>query len=152
MSLSPSTTRPRKTRVRIRPGGARCLFAAAAAAATCCFFSSLDSVQAQSSALPNLRAGEDTSKEKVFADDGIKQGLAKHQLSLIPNAPHPPEYAQKGTQYGDLTPEKDFSYKGGGGAADWCTTPNQAVRWTSEKGSVMLNGHPIWLKGINWQV
>lgn len=92
------------------------------------------------------------AKEKVFASDDVKNALAKHQVLLIPLPPKPPQYAANGTQYGDITQGKDFSYDpvGGAGKADWCLGSADEHRYTSERGSIMLNGHPLFLKGINW--
>lgn len=94
-------------------------------------------------------------REQVEANETIKQGLARHGVFLIPNPPRPPRYAAKGTQYGDVSREKDFAYRGGvgeGEAIDWCGKPGERARWTSERGSIMLEGRPVFLKGINWWV
>lgn len=129
-------------------------------------------------------AGE-TVREQVEANATIKERLARHGVFLVPDPPHPPRYATKGTQMADLTPDKvkkgggkegrkegavwglmwdheqtinrsqDFGYQAGsdgGEGVNWCTAPGAAPRWTSEKGSVMMDGHPVWLKGINWCV
>lgn len=131
---------------------------AAAAAATAAWAQQFDG--------PRLRypehASEQTAaawatgvvKEQVEANATIKAGLARHQLFLIPNPPHPPAYAAKGTQYGDVSREMDFGYQGGAGGEEigWCSQPGQRVKWTSERGSVMLDGRPMFLKGINWCV
>lgn len=105
-----------------------------------------------------LRSGFDTAapipREKVLATQDIKNSLAKHNIRLIPQPPKPPAFLAKGTQFQEITPEKDFSYDAAASAAagppDWCLGPGEAHKYTSEKGSVMLNGHPLYLKGLNW--
>lgn len=50
---------------------------------------------------------------------------------------------------------QDWAYQAGsdeGEGTSWCTMAGAAPNWTSEKGSVMLDGRPIFLKGINWCV
>lgn len=190
-----------------RPG----LLAAAAAAAAL-----VAAARAQQFDGPNLRYPEHAReqpaapwaagvvREQVEANATIKEGLSRHGVFLVPNPPHPPQYAAKGTQMAGLTPDKvrgfglglawvwawlglglvwvcvgvgrrrrvaqgrspprtphhtppaqDFGYQAGsdgGEGVNWCTTPGNAPEWTSERGSVMLDGHPVWLKGINWCV
>lgn len=63
-------------------------------------------------------------------------------FTLHANANPPPDQKQQ-----------DWTYQAGsdeGEGVDWCTTAEAAPKWTSEKGSVMLDGHPVFLKGINW--
>lgn len=145
-----------------RRGLAPLLLAAAAAGAL-----TATGTQAQQFDGPRLRfpehaAGQQAAawatavvREQVEANETIKQGLAQHGVFLIPNPPRPPRYAAKGTQYGDVSRERDFGYNGGAGEGeeiDWCGQAGQRARWTSERGSVMLEGRPVFLKGINWWV
>jgi len=92
--------------------------------------------------------------EKILATDNIKSSLANHNIHLIPAPPKQPSYRAKGDEFQQITPEKDFSYdpavSAAAGPPDWCVGAGEAYKYTSEKGSVMLNGHPLYLKGLNW--
>ncbi len=55
----------------------------------------------------------------------------------------------------DRSHTQDFNYQPGdadGKEMSWCSPAGQRVKWTSERGSVMLDGRPVFLKGINWCV
>lgn len=144
------------TRVRIRP-----VLALAAVLGLLCLGTALAQELEQSEPKTAgfvLDSGFDkptpTPSEKVLATEEIKSALARHKVRLIPAPPKQPPYRPKGDEFQQITPEKDFSYDPAASAAagppDWCVGAGEAYKYTSEKGSIMLNGHPLYLKGMNW--
>jgi len=147
---SPQATMP--TRVRIRP-------VLAAALGVVYLAGTMKAQEAEKSGPETagfvLDSGFDKPasipSEKVLATEEIKSALRVH---LIPPLPKQPPYRANDDAFQQITPEKDFAYDPAASAAagppDWCVGAGETYKYTSEKGSIMLNGHPLYLKGLNW--